>query len=538
MRYCVSALLLALALLFARANLAAGPGLPLDPRVTPALPAEPPPLIPQRPAVTAPGTSATVSETVTVTAGWSIVSLPYASLRRVEGLSRMLLRLDQCGFTPVDPVHHPESLAPGLAYLAWAPQPEEMQVQGVPGPPGSTRLHPGWNLLGNPTSQPLIVGNFTVTRPGGVTRLMSETADPSISPGAAWLFSVAGAIGQSGRGRLDLRTPKATWEPGGVAWFFAWTDLDWNWNATSPLQPPVISAVKPGAAAPGESVRVSGQGFGERGQGGVTVGGVAIPSSAIAAWSDREVLFTLPAGARAGRLVVMKDRFPSGGVAFQVRAQAPAAHAAPAATKAAPAAGRPAAAPARAPVASSGTLEGRVLDTGGKPLPGSLVALENGQEAVSRDDGVFSIRNVPVGRHFTYVSHVGYRTGSGEVTIAGGKTRSLGVKLSPVGTAPAPPPEKSTTLTIKAWAFTASGSRVWPKKILVWESGNSGRSWTETWWEDRGDPYQEFRCPGVLVGRSYVVLILWNHASGRERQGRWEPRIWKQDQTESYERPN
>lgn len=513
---------LLVAILAVWSGVAAGPGLPIDPRATPSLPAEPPPPIPAGPAAERPGSAATALHEVNVVQGWSIVAFPYGTVVKVEGLSHMVLRLDQGGFTPVDPVHHPEALTPGLAYLAWAPQAEVMRVHATAGPIPSTRLHPGWNLLGNPAGQDLPTGSFTLTRPGGATRLVTETASPSLTPGGGWLFSVAGGYGPQGQVRVDLRAPRALLPAGAVGWIFAWTDVDWNWNAAPPPSRPTIASVQPNPAAPGTVVKVLGRGFGEAGRGEVTVGGVTVPYSA---WSDQEIRFTLPKGAGTGGVVVMKERFPSGSMALQVAARAPSPQA-PAAPKA-------------------GALAGKVVDASGKPLANALVALENGQQALTGKDGSFRIADVPVGQHVAYISLVGYRTGNGQVTVEAGKTRSMGVKLSPVqaasasaSAAPAAAAEKSTTMTVKCWAFTSSGVRVWPKAVEVWESGNSSRYWKDVWWEDRGDNYRELRCPGVLVGRSYVIRVMWSTKAGGERTGRWEKRIWKEDQVEDCERPN
>lgn len=535
MRRSVAALILTLALFCNFSGVTAQPGLPLDPRATPTFPAEPPPPIPPGPAVTAPGGGTPVQHSINVVAGWSLMSFPYGSVRKVEGLSRMLLRMDQGGFVPIDPVHEPGALSPGLAYLAWAPQAESIRIDAVPAPVGFTRLHPGWNLMANPTLQGVVTANLTLTRPGGSTRLATETADPSLKPGQGWLFNVAGVYGPNGLVKVDIRAPRATMPAGTVGWIFAWTDLDWNWNVVPPPSPPTITAVKPAAAAPGETVRVLGSGFGEAGEGEVTVGGITVPSTSIASWSPSEIRMTLPAGSRTGGILVMKDRFPSRSVAFQVRAKAaPPPKAAPAAPKPPPPAPRPAA----------GTLEGKVADAQGKPLADALVSLENGQQALSNQSGAFRINDVPVGRHIAYISHVGYKTGSGQITIEAGKSRSLGAKLTPVGSgssgsaSASGSAEKSTTLYVKCWAFTASGVRCWPKGVEVWESGNTSHRWKEVWWNDRGDTYRELSCPGVLVGRTYQVRVVWSTNAGGERVGKWDPRIWKEYQVENYERPN
>lgn len=80
--------------------------------------------------------------------------------------------------------------------------------------------------------------------------------------------------------------------------------------------------------------------------------------------------------------------------------------------------------------AQFGQLEGTITDQERKPIVGATIRLLDLQRgAVTRNDGTFSIRNIPAGRHRVEVSAIGYDRYSTSVTIVTGKTEQLRVML-------------------------------------------------------------------------------------------------------------
>src|ERR687885_2461893 len=72
-------------------------------------------------------------------------------------------------------------------------------------------------------------------------------------------------------------------------------------------------------------------------------------------------------------------------------------------------------------VAQTGTLEGRVTDSTGVPIPQASVILEPaGPRAYSNDRGDFVLARVPAGRYTMRVRRIGYDAAPIAVTVGGG----------------------------------------------------------------------------------------------------------------------
>jgi len=155
-------------------------------------------------------------------------------------------------------------------------------------------------------------------------------------------------------------------------------------------------------------------------------------------------------------------------------------------------------------------------------------------------DPVHSPGTIDCGRaYIAYVTRIGYRTGTGRVQIAAGKTRTLLVELPPAGggSGGTKSVEQSTRMRVAGYPFTYDGRRYRVKKILAWEYGNQNRHWENTWWTDTGDTCVELACDPVYMGRSYRVIVTWVDKLGNERSGGGYPEIWAHDQRVTYEHP-
>jgi len=517
--------ILAIVLLCVLAGVAiaqSAPDVPVDPRVRPAFPTAPPPPIPDTPPVNNPAVTGDVQAVeIPLIQGWNLISLPFIAVSRVEGFNRAWLQIAASQYVPIDPVHDPASIAAGRAYLAWADQPATARVVGVlnQGQPFETRLYAGWNLLCCPSGTPVALDSLTVSRVGNTRRFEDALGAAATS----WIFSNCRQF--DGQAVQEIPMSGASLAPGKVVGIFAWGDCELHWNVRSVGAAPRIQQITPDPVVPGQRAVIEGSGFGIPGAGIITVNGFPAQPENVVSWSDTRIEVNVPPGAPPGKtrkVAILVNRVPSNALDVRIAA---------------------------APKISGralGALTGMVTDASGRPLAGTQVMLDDGQSAVTSADGKFRIDNLPADRYVAYVSRAGYKTGTGQIQVGPGETRSLRVSLSPepvpgttTPTRAAEPrsPEQSTTLTVAGYPWNSGGKRYYVKKIVAWEYGNSGREWRDSWWSDTGNSSVELKCSPVYVGRSYRVIITWVDAEGNEKNGGWNPEIWKRDQRESYYNP-
>lgn len=80
---------------------------------------------------------------------------------------------------------------------------------------------------------------------------------------------------------------------------------------------------------------------------------------------------------------------------------------------------------------SGGTITGKVTDNNNQPLPNVNVGIVgNGHGAATNSEGVFTISDVPVGKHMVGVTAIGYTEGRNEVTVKSGTTTETFFKLA------------------------------------------------------------------------------------------------------------
>jgi iron complex outermembrane receptor protein len=83
--------------------------------------------------------------------------------------------------------------------------------------------------------------------------------------------------------------------------------------------------------------------------------------------------------------------------------------------------------------AQTGTITGRVVDsTTSAPLSNAIVSVEGtARRAMSRDDGTFTVTDVPAGAQRVRVRRIGYAETSRPVTVSSGGATSMDFSLAP-----------------------------------------------------------------------------------------------------------
>ncbi len=513
-----------LVLLALTAGLSAAGREALDPTRVPGVPSQPPPRIVPGPQAPDPARAGSPRQQIQTVAGWQLVSFPVGRLEALRGLDHALLRRGPSGLQPVDPVNHPEQVDPGLAYLAFCEQPGMLDFAGPAGDGSylTTRLYAGWNLLACPFYRPVHRQTITVTRPGGTTARPGDVASPLTTPGRAWLYSkvYASKDGQWLAG--DLGTPGNLFTQSQVGAVFCWTELELNWNQTEPAGgAPLLGKVSPPRISPGQTVTVLGSGLGQPGRGVLSVAGLPVQPEDIVQWTPTQVKFRVPAGASSGAVQVMVDRYPGNSLPLVVG----------------PAPSRP-----TTQQQTTGSLVGQVVSSDGLLLANAQICLDDGQQALSDSNGAFRLDNLPAGTMKAYITLPGYKSGSGQVEVAPGGTRTLQVSLSPTTGEEVGARSQETTgnFTVTAYPFRLGmeeRDRYWVYRIEVWEYGNYQRRWENTWWDDVGDASFDLQCPGAPLGRSYAVVVTWRNRARDERSFRWTPEIHRDGEVVRYYNP-
>ena len=72
--------------------------------------------------------------------------------------------------------------------------------------------------------------------------------------------------------------------------------------------------------------------------------------------------------------------------------------------------------------AQNGTLQGKIVDENGLPMPGATVQITNLSQVGSFTDGEgrFTIYNVPTGNHTLKITYIGYQESEQEIEVSGG----------------------------------------------------------------------------------------------------------------------
>ena len=499
----------------APSSMAAGGGSvanPLSPTSAPAAPTARPPQVgvaPARAAETVSGRTVTYN----FPAGWSLFSFPLESVSSTSGFTYQLFTYGGTSYGLVDPLAHPEQLDTTRAYWAWFDQPASVTVTGPEntGARSTVSLQAGWNLVGCPSLTALPTRAMTMTRQAGTTKVVEEAATDEVLPGTAWLYRYMFTFSNSFYEFQDLVGASAALQPQGGHWIFAWTAGELNLNVVAPSPAPTITSLSTSTLTAGSTVDVTGSGFGEPATGLLVIHGVTVPVENLQSWTPTSIRFTVPTGLSSGKLVVMVNRYPSNRMDVTVSGGGG---------------------------GTAGTLTGRVQSTSGLPLVGAQVLVDSGQLASTDSNGDFRVDQVVAGTHLIYVTLIGYTTAVGEVTITAGGTRTVLVELSPAsgggGGGGGGGGETTGNLYARAYPYEWGGSRYWAYRIEIVEQGNYSARWSNTWYTDLGDTYNQLMANGAIVGRTYNVKVTWRNAAGQEYSNTWWRTFSANGQTETF----
>ena len=465
--------------------------------------------------------------------GWNIISFPMASVDSAAGFTHKIYRYESGRYYPFDPVNEPSSISTRFGYFAWADKPANVQLIGTPnkGLIRSIHLSPGWNMVGCPSINSIPLSRLVVYEGNHICSLIDAT-----KPGKKGDRLISPNIFGSGNLKepLDLSNKNASTKPGRTAWIFAYYPLKLTVAGRSTGEAiPNIKTVRPPKVTAGEELTIEGTGF-DDGPGFVTISGIRVPDDSIISWEDSRIRLKTPVHITTGMVIVYSNRNPGNSFPLKVT---PFDYA-------------------------DGILEGDVVDNMNHSLTGVKVLLDNGQYAVTNDSGYYIIRDVPEGAHTMSTSKLGYKMAHGKISIEKGKTHKVLISLSPVHSTPEtlnpPPPPPSDSpegvinntsqgliksseqekghLQVIVDAYDDGTNRWWPKKIDVGEVGNLNYYWYKDYDHDYGDTWYEVDCPGVRVGKTYRIRVLWATKKGARTQwNTWDRKIYKQDQTETID---
>lgn len=499
-------------------------------------PSSPPPRIGSASAKVPVDNSGKVVLNFKLAAGWSIISFPVASIDSASGFTHKIYRYESGGYYPFDPVNEPCSVSTRYGYFAWADDPVEVQVIGTPntGQIRSIPLAPGWNLVGCPGVNPVLMSRIVVYEGNNAYSLSNamkagKSGSRLISPG---VFA-SGSLSEP----VNLGDKSASTRPGGSAWIFAYHPVKLTVaGRETGGSVPHIKTINPPQVVAGDEISISGTSFSNN-PGFVMIGGIRVPNENLLSWEDSRICLKTPVQAASGQVVVYSNR--TAGNSFPLKVK-PLDYA-------------------------DGILEGNVVDNKNHPLPGARVLLDNGQLGVTNASGYYIIKDIPTGSHSLNISKMGYRTAKGNVNIKQGRTEKVLVSLTPVsGIGRAnevldPPPSAPSNSPIGA-IENGSGRRVksdntekgclqvivdayddgdhrwWPRKIEVTEVGNLNYHWYKDWDNDYGDSWYELDCDGVRVGKTYRIKVQWRSKNGgRPQSNDWDRKVYKKDQTETID---
>ena len=449
------------------------------------------------------------STSITLAPGWNEISFPFARLQSASGFTYQMYTYAQGSFLAIDPVNNPTAIDTRFAYLAYSDLGETVTVSGTDntGLVSAIPLVQGWNLIGCPSSSSLPYAAMSASRLG-VTQVLDEVASFGLTPSATWLLNYVYGWDQGMLLFEDMLATGATLPTTRGRWLFAWQDTTLNLNVVPPVPVPTITSLSAYALTAGQSLTISGSGFGTADVGAVTIGGVLVPPTSITSWTATSIGLTVPPGIDNGYVVVYVSGYPSNRVAVTTSGSGP--------------------------VNGTSSLSGQVQDSStGAALSDAQVLIDSGQSALTDASGNFSISNIPAGDHFVMVTHLGYTVGSATFTFVANTPKTVLVTLTLLssggggggGGTGGGGGSSSGTIYVTAYPYSSGGSRYYVSNISVSEYNNYSHRWSQSWYQDLGETYWTLSCSGATVGAWYVVHITYKNASGSTLTGSWDVKL-------------
>lgn len=277
----------------------------------PPLPAAPPPAITYSAQTVPPALGQ--ANSISAVAGWQIVSFPVREVESVWGLKRMLYKMSQNGYVPIDPVNEPQSLEPGLAYITYSDAPCKIYFTSkkASSRPVVTSLQPGWNLVGLPSLKAIENPSITLTNMSGQTIVPTDLQERASWPQRTWISPHSDTF-VNGRWTKTSQSLDKLVAPGQIFALYCREPLYLNWNINLPSQAfPEVTQVTPANPAVGETVFIKGSRLGSQKTGTVSIAGMALPNSCILDWQPNYIKFKMAQGMPSGSLRVSVDGRPS-----------------------------------------------------------------------------------------------------------------------------------------------------------------------------------------------------------------------------------
>lgn len=215
-------------------------------------------------------------------AGWNSLSFPFQKVVSILGLDTLVDPATGKTLSPLDS-------QPGKAYWTFAKSDGQAWAWGQTQDTDCTiPLVKGWNLVGSPDTQPLLLSQVTASDETEFNRIWEE-----ISPD--WIDSKM----------LEGSQPRSLgagteWQPGAAYWVFAKRPLRLRVN-----QPGDIPTVQFLTQNEKQEQVLVGSNFGPADEGRLLVGGQEVPPSSIQEWTDKRIRFLLPADVSGNNVILV-----------------------------------------------------------------------------------------------------------------------------------------------------------------------------------------------------------------------------------------
>ncbi len=243
-------------------------------------PAQPPAALPLPLRVIIPSTG--LAQRYDLKAGWNSLSFPFQKVVAFQGLEALVDPESGKALSPMES-------QPGKAYWTYARKNGQAWAWGQLQETDCTiSLSKGWNMVGSPDAQPLLLSQVTASDDHEFNRVWEE-----ISPD--WIDSKMLQGDQ-----IKTLGPGSEWDPGAAYWVFAKRPVRLRVNR--PGDVPVVQQLTQNDK---QQQDLSGSNFGPAEEGRLLVGGQEIPAASIQEWTDRRIRFLLPANVSGDSVILV-----------------------------------------------------------------------------------------------------------------------------------------------------------------------------------------------------------------------------------------
>lgn len=168
-----------------------------------------------------------------------------------------------------------------------------------------------------------------------------------------------------------------------------------------------------------------------------------------------------------------------------------------------------------------GIIEGKVIDyETTEALTETTVSLDSRQQATTREDGTFTLNDVPEGDRLLIAYKSGYQIIPIQVKVVANETTNITINLRkqdssqfPIPTpTPTTPTPESGKLIVRAY-FEEANEDNYVTRIMVVDEEDVYFFWQNVWYSAGLDNYRELECPDAILGHHYKITVRWNDDS-------------------------